>query len=179
MCPFWPSLSLLFFLLPPTGSSNSQDSFPPAGSNSSSLDGFSNGPHVAGGPGVPGPYPQYPPSSEYGGHLPQRQPAQATSGEYLRASRNLGLLLVVLRETGKEGGRVGIWLLGWSGCDLGLLLPGVCPHPSGDEMVQVCVWVVFNWYLCCSLVYAPNLIFFASSYFSLCQATALFMAYLW
>ena len=66
---------------PSTGSSNSQDSFPPAGSNSSSLDGFTNGPHVTGAPGVPGPYPQYPPSSEYGSHLPQRQPTQATAGK--------------------------------------------------------------------------------------------------
>ncbi|XP_069169123.1 trithorax group protein osa isoform X7 [Procambarus clarkii] len=66
--------------VPSPGSSNSQDSFPPAGSNSSSMDGFSNGPHVPGGPGVPGPYPQYPPSSEYGGHMPQRPPSQSTSG---------------------------------------------------------------------------------------------------
>ncbi|KAK8388046.1 hypothetical protein O3P69_020134 [Scylla paramamosain] len=66
--------------VPSPGSSNSQDSFPPAGSNSSSLDGFTNGPHVTGAPGVPGPYPQYPPSSEYGSHLPQRQATQATAG---------------------------------------------------------------------------------------------------
>ncbi|XP_071543955.1 trithorax group protein osa-like isoform X11 [Panulirus ornatus] len=66
--------------VPSPGSSNSQDSFPPAGSNSSSMDGFSNGPHVPGGPGVPGPYPQYPPSSEFGGHMPQRSPSQSTSG---------------------------------------------------------------------------------------------------
>lgn len=66
--------------VPSPGSSNSQDSFPPAGSNSSSMDGFSNGPHVPGGPGVPGPYPQYPPSSEFGSHMPQRPSTQSTSG---------------------------------------------------------------------------------------------------
>lgn len=65
----------------PPGSSNSQDSFPPAGSNSSSMDGFSNGPHVPGGPGVPGPYPQYPPASEYGSHMQQRPPSQSTPGK--------------------------------------------------------------------------------------------------
>ncbi|XP_069990045.1 trithorax group protein osa isoform X1 [Penaeus vannamei] len=66
--------------VPSPGSSNSQDSFPPAGSNSSSMDGFSNGPHVPGGPGVPGPYPQYPPASEYGSHMQQRPPSQSTPG---------------------------------------------------------------------------------------------------
>lgn len=74
-------------LLLSIGSSNSQDSFPAAGSNSSSMDGFSNGPHVGAGPGgVPGPYPQYPPSSEYPGHMPQRTPAQSTSGKFLQES---------------------------------------------------------------------------------------------
>lgn len=69
--------------VPSPGSSNSQDSFPAAGSNSSSMDGFSNGPHVgAGSGGVPGPYPQYPPSSEYPGHIPHRPPSQSTSAGY-------------------------------------------------------------------------------------------------
>lgn len=45
------------------------------------MDGFSNGPHVPGGPGVPGPYPQYPPASEYASHMQQRPPSQSTPGK--------------------------------------------------------------------------------------------------
>ncbi|CAL4091575.1 unnamed protein product, partial [Meganyctiphanes norvegica] len=61
--------------VPSPGSSNSQDSFPAAGSNSSSMDGFSNGPH-GGGPGMGGPYTNYQPNSgEYGGHMGQRPPS--------------------------------------------------------------------------------------------------------
>lgn len=37
---------------------------------------------MPGGPGMPGPYSQYPPSSEFPGHMPQRPPNQSTSGEF-------------------------------------------------------------------------------------------------
>lgn len=68
--------------VPSPGSSNSQDSFPAAGSNSSSMDGFSNGPH-GGGPGMGGPYPNYPPNSgEYGGHMGQRPSSGNPPGGY-------------------------------------------------------------------------------------------------
>ena len=46
------------------------------------MDGFSNGPHMPGGPGMPGPYPQYPPSSEYPGHMQQRAPNPSTPGKF-------------------------------------------------------------------------------------------------
>ncbi|KAA0203710.1 hypothetical protein HAZT_HAZT008988, partial [Hyalella azteca] len=59
--------------VPSPGSSNSQDSFPPAGSNNSSMDGYSNGPPH---PGMP-PYTPYPPSSDYPGHMQQRPPSQS------------------------------------------------------------------------------------------------------
>ena len=68
-----------YFLI--SGSSNSQDSFPQNCSNSNSMDGFSNGPHMPGGPGMPGPYTQYPPSTEYPGHLQQRPPSQTGPGK--------------------------------------------------------------------------------------------------
>ncbi|KAL7642723.1 UNVERIFIED_CONTAM: hypothetical protein RMT77_007288 [Armadillidium vulgare] len=55
-------------------------SVPSPGSNSSSMDGFSNGPHMPGAPGMAGPYSQYPPSSEFPGHLQQRPPNQSTPG---------------------------------------------------------------------------------------------------
>lgn len=93
----WEDFHIFTNFLLSIGSSNSQDSFPAAGSNSSSMDGFSNGPHVGAGPGgVPGPYPQYPPSSEYPGHMPQRPPSQSTSGKSLQASFE-GCLDVSLR----------------------------------------------------------------------------------
>ncbi|XP_018024844.1 trithorax group protein osa [Hyalella azteca] len=62
--------------VPSPGSSNSQDSFPPAGSNNSSMDGYSNGPPH---PGMP-PYTPYPPSSDYPGHMQQRPPSQSQPG---------------------------------------------------------------------------------------------------
>ena len=46
-------------------------SVPSPGSNSSSMDGFSNGPHA---------YPQYPPSSEY---MQQRPPNPSTPGNVI------------------------------------------------------------------------------------------------
>lgn len=155
--------------LPPTGSSNSQDSFPPAGSNSSSLDGFSNGPHVAGGPGVPGPYPQYPPSSEYGGHLPQRQPAQATAGECCC--------------DGIKEARLMLGSMYWE------TRPPVCWDEGAVMWVfAVCVlkplqkrWCRFmylKWissrHFCCSWVYTPSFSStFASSYYSSCLTVRL------